>query len=81
MGVLEVFQDPSHDARMLTPRLLNYAFQMAGYASQYHQFSNARAASGVERTFAQVEQFARQVHSTLNPTGKWRTTWRTRAAS
>lgn len=67
MGVLEVFQDPSHDAR-LYPTFLNYAFQMAGYASQYHQFSNARAASGVERTFAQVEQFARQVHSSLNPT-------------
>jgi hypothetical protein len=67
MGVLEVFQDPSHDARMY-PTFLNYAFQMAGYASQYHQFSNARAASGVERTFAQVEQFARQVHGTLNPT-------------
>lgn len=67
MGVLEVFQEPSHDARMY-PTFLNYAFQMAGYASQYHQFSNARAASGVERTFAQVEQFARLVHSTLNPT-------------
>ena len=67
MGVLEVFQDPSHDARMY-PTFLNYAFQMAGYASQYHQFSNARAASGVERTFAQVEQFARQVHGSLNPT-------------
>ena len=67
MGVLEVFQDPSHDAR-LYPTFLNYAFQMAGYASQYHQFSNARAASGVERTFAQVEQFARIVHSSLNPT-------------
>jgi len=67
MGVLEVFQEPSHDARMY-PTFLNYAFQMAGYASQYHQFSNARAASGVERTFAQVEQFARLVHSSLNPT-------------
>ncbi|MDB5309910.1 MAG: hypothetical protein JWO38_4112 [Gemmataceae bacterium] len=66
-GVLEVFQDPSHDARMY-PTFLNYAFQMAGYASQYHQFSNARAASGVERTFAQIETFARLVHGTLNPT-------------
>ena len=67
MGVLEVFQDASHDPR-LYPTFLNYAFQMAGYASQYHQFSNARAASGVERTFAQVEQFARIIHSSLNPT-------------
>lgn len=67
LGVLEVFQDPSLDPR-LYPTFLNYAFQMAGYASQYHQFSNARSASGVERTFAQVEGFARLVHTTLNPT-------------
>lgn len=67
LGVLEVFQDPSLDPR-LYPTFLNYAFQMAGYASQYNQFSNARSASGVERTFAQVEAFARLVHTTLNPT-------------
>ena len=65
--MLEVFQDPSHDPG-LYPTFLNYAFQMAGYASQYHQFSNARAASGIERTFTQVEAFARLVHGTLNPT-------------
>jgi hypothetical protein len=67
LGVLEVFQDPSLDPRIY-PTFLNYAFQMAGYASQYHQFSNARAASGVERTFSQVEAFARLVHTTLKPT-------------
>lgn len=67
LGVLEVFQDPNLDPR-LYPTFLNYTFQMAGYASQYHQFTNARAASGMERTFTQVESFARLVHSTLNPT-------------
>ena len=67
LGVLEVFQDPNLDPR-LYPTFLNYAFQMAGYASQYHQFTNARASSGMERTFAQVEAFARLVHGTLNPT-------------
>ncbi|MBX9585530.1 MAG: hypothetical protein K2X87_34925, partial [Gemmataceae bacterium] len=67
LGVLEVFQDPSLDPRIY-PTFLNYAFQMAGYASQYHQFSNARSASGVERTFSQVETFARLVHTTLSPT-------------
>ncbi|MBY0512872.1 MAG: hypothetical protein K2P78_03055, partial [Gemmataceae bacterium] len=66
-GVLEVFQDSKHDPR-LYPTFLNYAFQMAGYASQYHQFTNARQASGMERTFTQVEQFARQIHGSLNPT-------------
>lgn len=69
LGVLEVFlsPDPSVDPRLYTT-FLNYTFQMAGYASQYHQFSNARSASGVERTFSQVETFARLVHTTLSPT-------------
>ncbi|HYH64826.1 MAG TPA: hypothetical protein VD866_09055 [Urbifossiella sp.] len=67
LGVLEVFQDPTLDPK-LYPTFLNYTFQMAGYASQYHQFSNARSATGIERTFTQVEGFARLVHGTLNPT-------------
>ncbi|MFO0799920.1 MAG: efflux RND transporter periplasmic adaptor subunit [Gemmataceae bacterium] len=67
LGVLEVFQDPALDPK-LYPTFLNYTFQMAGYASQYHQFSNARSATGIERTFTQVEGFARLVHGTLNPT-------------
>lgn len=67
LGVLEVFQDPALDPK-LYPTFLNYTFQMAGYASQYHQFSNARNTTGIERTFTQVETFARLVHGTLNPT-------------
>ncbi len=67
LGVLEVFQDPTHDPR-LYPQFLNYAFQMAGYASQYHQFISARSGSGTERTFVQIEAFARLIHTTLNPT-------------
>ncbi len=67
LGVLEVFQDPTHDPR-LYPAFLNYAFQMAGYASQYHQFISARSGSGAERTFVQVEAFARSVHASLDPT-------------
>src|SRR5262249_24566800 len=67
LGVLEVFQDPSHDPRMY-PAFLNYAFQMAGYASQYHHFISARSGSGTERTFIQIESFARLVHGSLNPT-------------
>ncbi|MBA4189739.1 MAG: hypothetical protein C0467_17270 [Planctomycetaceae bacterium] len=67
LGVLEVFQNPSHDPRMY-PAFLNYAFQMAGYASQYHQFISARTGSSTERTFVQIEAFSRLVHTTLNPT-------------
>ena len=66
-GVLEVFQDATHDPRIF-PTFLNYAFQMAGYASQYHQFSNARQTSGMEKTFTQIEGFARSIHTSLNPT-------------
>lgn len=67
LGVLEVFQNPTHDPRMY-PAFLNYAFQMAGYASQYHQFITARSGSGAERTFTQIESFARLIHGTLDPT-------------
>jgi hypothetical protein len=67
LGVLEVFQNPTHDPR-LYPAFLNYAFQMAGYASQYNHFITARAGSGAERTFTQIESFARLIHGTLNPT-------------
>jgi hypothetical protein len=67
LGVLEVFQEPTHDPRMY-PAFLNYAFQMAGYASQYHHFISARSGTGTERTFVQIEAFARLIHGTVNPT-------------
>ena len=67
LGVLEVFQNPTHDPR-LYPAFLNYAFQMAGYASQYHHYITTRQGAGSERTFIQVESFARLIHGTLNPT-------------
>jgi hypothetical protein len=67
LGLLEVFQDATHDPRMY-PTFLNYTLQMAGYASQYHQFSSARVAAGVEKTYTQVETFARHIHTSLNPT-------------
>jgi hypothetical protein len=67
LGLLEVFQDATHDGRMYQT-FLNFAVQMAGYASQYHQFSNARANAGVDRVLTNIEQFARQIHTTLNPT-------------
>lgn len=67
LGVLEVFQNPTHDPR-LYPAFLNYAFQMAGYASQYHHYISTRTGTGAERTFTQIESFARLIHGTLNPT-------------
>ncbi|QEL18190.1 efflux RND transporter periplasmic adaptor subunit [Limnoglobus roseus] len=67
MGLLEIFQDSTHDPRMY-PTFLNYSVQMAGYASQYHTFSNTRQAAGLDKVYTQVEAFARLIHSTLNPT-------------
>ncbi len=66
-GLLEIFSDPALDPR-LYQTFLQYTVQMAGYASQYHQFSNARQTAGLERVFTQVEAFAKLIHSTLNPT-------------
>lgn len=66
-GLLEIFQEASHDPRMY-PTFLNYTVQMAGYASQYHAFSSSRQNAGLDRVFTQVEAFARLIHGTLNPT-------------
>jgi hypothetical protein len=66
-GLLEVFQEKDHDPR-LYQTLLQYTVQMAGYASQYHQFTSARQSNGLEKLFVQVEQFAKLIHTSLNPT-------------
>jgi hypothetical protein len=67
LGLLEIFQESSHDPRMY-PTFLNYAVQMAGYASQYHTYSNARQAAGVDKAVTSIEAFARLIHTSLNPT-------------
>ncbi len=67
MGLLEIFQEANHDPRMY-PTFLNYSVQMAGYASQYHTFSNTRQVVGLDKVYSQVEAFARLIHGTLNPT-------------
>jgi hypothetical protein len=67
LGLLEVFQESTHDPRAY-PTFLQYTLQMAGYASQYHTFANSRQAAGSEKVFTQIEAFARLIHGTLNPT-------------
>lgn len=67
LGLLEVFQEASFDPRMYQT-FLQYALQMAGYASQYHSFAATRQSAGSEKVFVQLEAFARLIHSTLNPT-------------
>jgi len=67
LGLLEVFHDAGLDAR-LYQTFLQYAVQMAGYASQYHSFSGSRQSSGIEKLFTQLDTFSKQVHGSLNPT-------------
>jgi hypothetical protein len=67
MGLLEIFQEANHDPRAY-PTFLNYAVQMAGYASQYHNFSSTRQSAGLDKLFGQIESFSRLIHGSLNPT-------------
>jgi hypothetical protein len=66
-GLLELFQESNHDPR-LYQTFLQYALQMAGYASQYHSFAVSRNSAGSEKVYTQIEAFARLIHGTLNPT-------------
>jgi hypothetical protein len=67
LGLLEIFQDANHDPRAY-PTFLNYAVQMAGYASQYHGFTGTRQAAGLDKLYTQIESFSRLIHGSLNPT-------------
>jgi hypothetical protein len=67
LGLLEVWQEPYIDPR-IHPTFMSYVVQMAGYASNYHKNSTVRRSTGQEQAWTQIENFARLVHSSLNPT-------------
>ena len=67
LGLLEIFHDATHDPR-LYQTFLQYLVQMAGYAGQYHSFGQTRTHSGLEKLFAQMDSFNKQIHGTLSPT-------------
>jgi hypothetical protein len=67
VGLLEVWQDPRWDAR-IQRTCLNYLVQMAGYASGYVRNQQGRKLAGQEQLWTQLESFAREIHSTLDPT-------------
>jgi len=66
-GLLEVWTERHYDARMQRT-FLNYLVQMAGYAAQYLRTQTGRKLVGQEQLWAQVEAFARDIHSSLDPT-------------
>ena len=67
LGLVEVWQDPRHDSR--TKRLhKDYLVQMAGYAASYFRNQQGRQSVNQEQLWSQLEAFACQIHSTLDPT-------------
>jgi hypothetical protein len=66
-GLIEVWQDPRHAADALRG-YLQFLMRMAGYASAFVRNQQLRQMTGQQQLWAQLEAFARQIHSSLNPT-------------
>ncbi len=66
-GLVEVWMEPRWDARVLR-NCLNYLVQMAGYAGNYVRNQQGRKLVGQEQLWSQLEAFARDIHSSLEPT-------------
>ena len=66
-GLVEVWHQANLDARVQRT-CLNYLVQMAGYASGYVAQSAGQQAAGQEQVWTQLETFARDIHSSLDPT-------------
>jgi hypothetical protein len=66
-GLLELWTEQRYDVRMQRT-FLNYLVQMAGYAAQFLRNQTGRKLVGQEQLWAQVEGFAREIHSSLEPT-------------
>lgn len=67
-GLLEVWTERQYDVRVQRTTFLSYLVQMAGYAAQYLRTQTGRKLVGQEQLWAQVEAFARDIHSSLDPT-------------
>jgi hypothetical protein len=67
IGLVEIWQEPRWDARAQRT-FLNYLVQMAGYAGNYVKNQESKKGSGEGQVWQQLEVFARNVHSSLNPT-------------
>src|SRR5262249_48889492 len=66
-GLVEVWQDPNrgHDAQK---GFLNFMVKMSQFASGYTRNHQLRQFVGQQQVWTQLENFARQVHNSLNPT-------------
>jgi len=66
-GIVEIFQDPKRgpDAQR---GFLQFMVKMAGLAAGYARNHQLRQMVGAQQVWTQMEAFARQIHSSLNPT-------------
>jgi hypothetical protein len=66
-GLIEIWQHPHYppDAQR---GYLNFLLKMAGYASAFTRNHRLRLMTGQQQLWVQLEAFARQVHTSLNPT-------------
>jgi hypothetical protein len=67
LGLIEIWQVPQFDARSKRVQL-NFAVQMAGYASTYFRNQHGRSSLNQEHLWTQLEAFACQIHATLDTT-------------
>ncbi len=67
VGIIEVWQDPRRGPEAQRG-FLHFLVRMAGLASSYTRNQHLRQMTGQQAVWTQLEAFARQVHSSLNPT-------------
>lgn len=66
-GIVEIWQDPNRNADAQRG-FLQFMVRMAALAAGYTRNHQLRQMVGQQQVWVQLESFARQIHSTLNPT-------------
>jgi hypothetical protein len=66
-GLIEIWQHPHYPADAQRG-YLNFLLKMAGFASAFTRNHRLRQMTGQQQLWVQLEAFARQVHTSLNPT-------------
>ncbi len=67
VGLVEVWHSPTHPVD-LQERFLDFILRMTAFASTFTRNHRLRQMTGQQALWLQLESFARQVHSSLNPT-------------
>jgi hypothetical protein len=67
IGLVEIFQDPNRNPEAQRG-FLQFLVRMAELASTYIRNQNMRQMAGQQQVWTQLEAYARQIHSSLNPT-------------